>query len=383
MSTNDLSMQRAFTALLRSPVLVKDRSPELFALVRSSARRPVLTDWFASRLGYRLIVTETAARLFRPPLSGVVVAPVRTLGDSRRVPVLALLAAVVAESAEDITSTQDLSDRVRLLATRPDVNLAPYDPDRFAERQLFVAALQLLSNLGALHPVGRDAQEHEEGWAHRRNSVGNAYRVDRSLLLRLVEPAAADAALGRVDEPGLESEHIHRFGVMRRLVELPVCLLDDLSHGERSYLTSQRSRIVGWCTEMTGWTVEQRAEGLALIAEEESDTDIPFPRLRATDFATLMLLDRLHDRADDGRLLTEQDVAQAAADVRLHHPSAMTKELDSDGVVRDQAVELLTALDLLRPGTRPGLWWLSPAAARYRNPAVMAATRRIDEEEAG
>ncbi len=380
MNTDDLGLQRAFTALLRSPVLVRHRSPELYALVRSSARRPTLTEWFASRLGYRLVITDTAARLFRAPLVGTVVAPARLPGASRRVPVLALLAAVSAESAEDLTSTQDLSDRVRLLAGRPDVELAPYDPDRFAERQLFVAALQLLTELGALHPVGRDMQEQGEGWAHRRNSVGNAYRVDRSLLLRLVEPAAADAVLGRAGESGLESEHLHRFGVMRRLVELPVCLVEDLTPGERTYLMSQRSRIVGWCTEMTGWIVEQRAEGLALIAAEESDTDIPFPRLRATDFATLMLLDQLHDRADDDRHLTEHDVLIAAAEVRARHPRAMTKDLDSDGAVRDQALELLTALDLLRAGGRPGQWWLSPAAARYRSPVVVAATRRIDEE---
>lgn len=378
MNRDDLGLQRAFTALLRTPVLVRDRAPELFALVRSSARRPTLSEWFSSRLGYRLVVTENAARLFRPPLDGAVIAPNRLAGVSRRVPVLALLVAVAAEAAEDVTSTQDLSDRVRLLAARDDVHVAPYDPDRFAERQLFVAALQLLAELGALQAVGRGTQEQAEEWTHRRNVVGTAYRVDRSLLLRLVDPAASDVVAGRGDEAG--HEHVHRFGVMRRLVELPVCLVDDLSPGERTYLTSQRSRIVSWCTEMTGWTVEQRTEGLALIAADEADTDMPFPRLRAADFATLMLLDQLHDRMDGDRHLTGGDVLAAAAAVRADHPRAMTKDLDSDVAVCDQAVEMLTALDLLRPGTRPGLWWLSPVAARYRNPTVVAATRRIDEE---
>ena len=42
--------------------------------------------------------------LFRPPSGGVVVAPPRLTPGSRRVPVLALLAAMSAEDAEDVTT---------------------------------------------------------------------------------------------------------------------------------------------------------------------------------------------------------------------------------------------------------------------------------------
>jgi Protein of unknown function (DUF2398) len=57
------TVERAFTGLLARPVLDRWRQPELFALIRNPRHRPVLTDWFASRLGYRLVVTESAARL--------------------------------------------------------------------------------------------------------------------------------------------------------------------------------------------------------------------------------------------------------------------------------------------------------------------------------
>jgi uncharacterized protein (TIGR02678 family) len=384
--------QRAFAGLLAQPVLDRRRDPELFALVRNPRHRRVLIEWFATRLGYRLVVTESAARLFRLPLGNTlgtaVIAPRRHAAPSRRVLVLAVLAAAAAEDAEDVTTTQDLSDRVRVLTRHEDVEVAPYEPDRFAERQSFVKAVDLLVAAGALRPVGRDAEDRRDGWTHRQDAVGVAYEVERELLLRMVDPAALAAALGeRADhEPGVAVESTARFGVMRRLIELPLCLVDDLTEAERGYLASQRHRIVAWCTEMTGWVVEQRAEGLALIAAEERDTDLAFPRMRATDFATLMMIEELLDRSDGRGLLDDAQLNRAAAEVRARYPKAMTKELGTDVAVRERVVELLQALDLLRPTAgrdgRAG-WWLSPAAARFRNPRVVAVTSRLDEEGDG
>lgn len=377
MSRDAAERQRAFTGLLAHPVLDRKRHPEMFALVRNPRHRPALIEWFATRLGYRLVITDSGARLFRLPLGAVVVAPRRFAAPPRRVLVLAILAAACAEDTEDVTTTQDISDRVRALTAHDDVDLAPYDPDRFVERQLFVKAIALLVNAGALRPMTPGgAEEEREGWAHRRDAVGGAYEVERELLLRMVDPAALAAALDeRGDDPGVPREAVARFGLLRRLIELPVCLFDDLTESERVYLTSQRHRILAWCTEMTGWVVEQRAEGLALIAADEADTDLPFPRLRAVDFATLMLLDELRSRCDVQGELHDEQLELAAAAVRARYPKAMTKELDTDLAMRERAVELLAALDLLRP-TGKG-WWLSPAAARFRNPKVVAVTTSL------
>ena len=384
MSRDTAERQRAFTGLLAHPVLDRKRHPEVFALVRNPRHRPVLIEWFATRLGYRLVVTDSGARLFRLPLGNVVVAPRRFATTPRRVLVLAILAAACAEDTEDVTTTQDISDRVRALTSHDDVDLAPYDPDRFVERQLFVKAVALLVDAGALRPMTPGgAEEEREGWAHRRDTVGGAYEVERELLLRLVDPAALAAALDeRGDDAGEPRESIARFGLMRRLIELPVCLFDDLTDSERAYLVGQRHRILAWCTEMTGWVVEQRAEGLALIAVNEADTDLPFPRLRAVDFATLTLLDELRSRSDENGELDDEQLELAAAEVRARYPKAMTKELDTDLAMRERAVELLEALDLLRP-TGGGGWWLSPAAARFRNPKVVAVTASLLADGAG
>ena len=380
MNRDQVERQRAFTGLLSRPVLHRDRDPELFALVRHPQHRPVLIDWFDTRLGYRLVVTETAARLFRLPLDGVVVAPRRIASGSRRAIVLAVLAAAAAEDTEELTTTQELSDRVRVLSRHDDVDLAPYDPDRFLDRSTFVAALRLLVEVGPLRPVSTDAEGRREGWAHRRDELGGAYRVDRELLLRMVDPASLAAALGARYEDDPAPDPATRWSVMRRLIELPVCLLDDLTPAEAAYVAGQRHRLVAWCAEMTGWVVEQRREGMALVVDEDAGTDVPFPRLRAIDFATLMVLDELRSRLGAERRVSHGDVLAAAAEVRARYPRAMTKDLDSDEAVRDRAVELLSALDLVRPaGT--GSWWVSPAVERYRNPRVVSMAARIDAVE--
>jgi uncharacterized protein (TIGR02678 family) len=381
MTRDTAERQRAFTGLLAHPVLDRWRYPELFALVRNPRHRPVLVDWFKSRLNYDLVVTESAARLFRRPIGNDVVAPQRYAAPGRRVLTLAVLGAAVAEDAEDVTTTQELSDRVRVLTRRDDVGLAVYDADRFIDRSQFVKAVGLLVQAGVLRPVDRDDEDRREGWAHHRDAVGGAYEVVRQLLLRLVDPVALRAALGERGDDldrAAATDAASRYVVMRRLLELPACLLDDLGDAERTYLANQRHRIVAWCSEMTGWVVEQRAEGLALVASEETDTDLPFPRLRSVDFASLMVLEELRNRADEHGRVTEDQLMQAAAEVRFRHPKALTKELETDIATRDRAVELLRALDLLRPEDGGG-WWLSPPSARFRNPSVVSVTARLDE----
>ncbi|MFC3451386.1 DUF2398 family protein [Amycolatopsis speibonae] len=381
MNRDTAERQRAFTALLRSPVLDRFSRPEVWPLVR--IHRAVLGEWFAHRLGYRLVVTDSAARLFRLPLEGRVFAPQRFRPPARRVLVLAVLGAAAAEDAEDITTTQDLSDRVRALSAHEDVTLAPYDPDRFAERMLFAKAVQLLVSVGALRSTSRDDDEQREGWAHRRDAIGGAYEVRRELLLRMVDPVSLRAALtdGHDGEPPHESAA--RFGLMRRLLELPVMMYEDLTDAERVYLTSQRHRVLAWCAEMTGWPVEQRAEGMALIAAEEQDTDLPFPRLRAADFAALMVLDELIRGHGSGSVITAEDLGRAAAEVRARYAKAMTNELRTDDAVESIARDTLVALDLMRPAGSPDRWRLSAAAARYRDPRVVVVNARLDEEGMG
>lgn len=372
MSTDQAERREAFTGLLATPVVTRAARPRLWHLVRR--HRPVLDGWFADRLGYRLTVAEDTARLYRLPLDGHVVSPARPRPASRRILVLALLAAAAAEDADDLTTVQELSDRVRTLAARDDVPVSGYDPDRFSERQLFVRAVEVLSGLGVLQPTGRAGEEFLAGWAHRRDAIGGAYQVQRELLLRVVDPRSLAAAVGtRTAEPGAEDHR--RFVVMRRLIELPVCLLEDLTDAERAYLASQRGRMLDWCREMTGWEAEQRREGIALIASGDEGTDRPFPRLKAEHFGALMVLGYLLDR----ELADSEDVRAAAAEVAARYPRALTTSFREDPAdLAEAAVVILAELDLIRPAD--GGWRVMPVAARFRGPSVVIAQQRIEDE---
>ncbi|MFD7160930.1 DUF2398 family protein [Kribbella sp. NPDC059898] len=373
MSRDAVGRRRAFVGLLRHCVVTRFTQPELWPAV--FRHRSVLTEWFSERLGYRLMITDSAARLYRIPVAGEVAAPLRTDIASRRVLVLAVLVAAAAEDTDDITSMQDLSDRVRVLSRRDDTGLAPYDPDRYAERLLFVKAVRILADAGTLRPLNAAALEAGEGWAQRKDAVGGAYEIRREDLLRMVDPACLQVALG---EP---AGHVFspRYGVMRRLLELPVCLYDDLTDHERTYLTGQRRRLLSWCEEMTGWTPEERAEGIALVASDEDETDLPFPRLRAADFTTLMVLDELLREPGPGEPFDGERIELAAAEVAVRYSTALTVALREPAAMVGAAVETLGALDLLRSdGT---VYHLTPVAARFRDPAVADVTARFGTDD--
>jgi len=113
------------------------------------------------------------------------------------------------------------------------------------------------------------------------------------------------------------------------------------------------------------------------VASDEADTDLAFPRLRAVDVATLMVLDELLRDCGDKPVDTGA-VARAAAEIRARYPKAMTNELRADGALETITVDMLVALDLLRPAGDHNGWRLTPAAARYRNPTVVSVTTLLD-----
>ncbi|WP_327640791.1 TIGR02678 family protein [Kribbella sp. NBC_00482] len=372
MTLERLGRQRAFVGLLRHPVVTRSEHAELWPVVYR--HRDVLSDWFVNRLGYRLVMTDSAARLYRLPSDAPVLSPVPIERPSRRVLVLAILAAAAAEDAEDISSTQELSDRVRVLSRQEEAGLAPYQPDRYAERQLFVKALRVLQGMGALRPMTPSTADAGDGWAQQQDAVGDVFDVDRELLLQLIDPVclrtAVDSGLADEQEPS------PRYGVLRRLLELPVCLYQDLTEAERTYLVSQRRRLLSWCEEMTGWTPEERAEGIALVTADPEDSDLPFPRLRTVDFTTLMILDVLLRDVGPGETFDLNRLERAAVDVTVRYPRATTVQLQAEGAMAAAAVETLCALDLLRASE--GVFELTPVAARFRDPAVVETTALLD-----
>ncbi len=376
MTSQDEDCQTAFTTLLRNPVIDRSAHSNVWAIIRRPGQQKILREWFSYRLGYRLIVTKDSVRLHRTPNRAIVTAPRRIALSSRRELVLALLSAVAAESAADRFSTQELSDQVRLLSQQGDVGVTPYDPDQHAERKIFARGLVHLVQAGALRPLTSELDA--DSWATRSSGVGQAFEIRRESLLRLVAQPNLLAATGQIPAVEQDCGAVHRHAVLRRILELPVCYYADLSEGERAYLTQQRHRVVAWCVEMTGWSVEQRREGFALIAETELDTDLPLPGKKAAHYVTTLVLDQLLQEHGCEEKFSGADLLAAVSEVRARHPKAMTKSLDGDQQVADFAHESLCALDLLRIDPASGDFQLTPAAHRYCGPKITFSAARLE-----
>ncbi len=286
--------QRAVRLLLTHP-MVSDTEPDpaTFAVLRREA--PLLQQWFAEHLGYRLVVETDLARLSRRPVPGRLPRPALTRSgtafDPRRYTLLCLLLSAL-ERLEVQTVLSELAGKVEMLS-KSEPELSPLDLTRYAERAAFVDAVRFLVELGVLALVAGD-----EGRFLDAQPEGDALYDIRSRrlaqVLTVVLPPSTVAEpedLGREIYPdttdGANRRLRHR--LLRRLIEEPALYQADLDSDELAYLRSQRPRLAKIATLLTGLEVEVRQEGLALLDPDGELTDLPFPATGTVPHAALLL----------------------------------------------------------------------------------------------
>ena len=98
-----------------------------------------------------------------------------------------------------------------------------------------------------------------------------------------------------------------RHQLARRLLDDPVVYVDTLDAETRAYFVNQRGAMAARLCEATGLVAEQRAEGLALIDEAGSLTDVAMPAEGTEAHVTLLVAEFLAERA------RRQDGVPAAA----------------------------------------------------------------------
>lgn len=160
--------QETFVRLLATPLSTARTDPALFAGILR--HRATLGDW-AGRLGYRLVITGTVARLHRDPAGPqLTAAPPPWDPPPRRDLVLLALLAAACEGTDSTTTVQELSDEVRALSADPGSRLSAYDPDRRPERQAFVRGVGPAHRSGHPGPphLRRVAAAAVGGGGHRR-----------------------------------------------------------------------------------------------------------------------------------------------------------------------------------------------------------------------
>ena len=288
---------QALRALLAAPFVGADEPA--YALLRRHERE--LARMLQSTYGYQLEVGSTAARASGPPTPEGLRRPLRirpasisgrqrppdewpALGD--RACVLLLLTLVALERGGAQTAIAELARNVERAGADVEPRLS-VDFRARSERVAFADGLDLLCTWGVLeHTSGS-----RESYARREQGEDEAlFTVDRRrLALLLRDPAIAleSTTLEQLlDEtwrypPTPEGENRARSEQLaRRLTEDPALLLSDLDDQERTYFLGQRARIESAVATATGYQVERRAEGSALIVNDRSFTDVAVPDQR-------------------------------------------------------------------------------------------------------
>lgn len=398
---DELSRGRAeaVRTLLGRPLLHQAADPQAFALVVQ--HRSWLVPWFDETCGWRLHVDvrDGVARLHkrsdRPDASRPAVRPRRSRSaqrpfDRRRYQLLCL---VCADLVRRPATTISLLAAELESVTRADPALDAFEPaERQTERRAFVDALNLLASWGVLRASGGDVAEFVD------DPDANAIvEVDQSRLHQLVASAIAPSTLGDElaplaadpaallareprygtaadDDPDADEQQRNRWrrhSLARRLLDDPAVYLDELTDGQRDYLTSQAGRQ--WLRTKVaeaGFVLEERAEGWAAIDPDALATDrvFPAPGDNAKQ-AALLLLDRLveHDQAGERRLLSRSvDELQTYVVGLLDRYGGWAKQArDGDGPARltGDAVRVLTDMGLVT--VIDGLVTPRPMLARY------------------
>ncbi len=378
--------QVALRALLARP-FVGAREPE-FALIRR--HEAALARTCQELLGYRLELGSTAARAMGPPTPAGLGRPLRIRPQSAsgrarptdehpvlsdRAALLLLLTLVALERGGTQTAIAELAREVE----RAGADVEPpvlVDFRERPERVAFADGLDLLCDWGVLEHTSGSRQSY----SRREQDADEALlTVDRRRLALLVRAPAQALTATSVDElldesarhpPTPEGENRARGErLARRLVEDPALVLADLDEVDREYFRGQRARLEGGVREATGWAVERRAEGSAVVVDDRALTDVPFPTNATIKQLALLLCDVLA-QAPRERPLSDAEIRAAVRDLLARHREHWQRDPGDPAEVdaaAHAAMSVLIDLDLMAPAPGGGVS-PRPAVARFRSP---------------
>jgi uncharacterized protein (TIGR02678 family) len=391
-SVRELDDRAERTEALRALLVVPfvDAGDPAYALIRRHEQE--LATTLQTSFGYQLEVGSTAARAAGLPTPDGLRRPLRirpaSVSGRQKPPdewpalsdrgcVLLLLTLTALERGGAQTAIADLARDVELAGTDVDPPVTVVFRER-AERLAFADGLDLLCYWGVLeHTSG----SHESYARAEQREDEALFTVDRRrLALLLRDPVAAleaESLEQLIDEsaryaPTPEAENRARFErLARRLAEDPALLLDDLTDDERGYFLGQRARIETAVADATGYQVERRAEGSALIVEGRAFTDVPFPTNSTTKQVALLLCDTLA-ATPPGASLSDEAVRDAVADLIAKHGDHWRRDRDDPAQLAHLTIavaDVLVAAGLARRTDAGGLQ-PTPLAARFREPVL-------------
>lgn len=395
-------LQRAARILLARP-LVTVADGDDFRLIRRW--ETVLRNEFGQKLGYRLDVSRSAARLLRRPST---LSPDRgaRLSSGRNERVLSrwvyiylclVLAALETPGTQVLAS--ELFDRIEQGA-RGNAELQ-LDAKEYVQRRAFRDAIRYLEQLGVL--ILRDGDvESLARLPSATDTVGQVlFDIDRDAAAMclvaspsiLREVRSIDDFIAEPVPTSIEARRRQaRQRLNRRLLDQPVVMLDDLDDDETELAWRNRRREAENISRLTGCSVELRREGMALI--DHTVQPISRRRFPASDgvaHAALLWLDDMlgADAADDAdhhehgaphRAVDAASVDESWQRVQDRYGSRFGKAaVEKPESFRAECVDLLAELGLVRSeADRDSRLAICAFASRFRADATIVGAAASD-----
>ena len=298
-----------FRAALRALLMTPLMSPvhEDFVAVRRQA--DPLHEWFARETGWALSIGREGARLYKRPAD--LASPTRGLPEyNRRRYVLLCLACAVLERAEPQVTLRLLGERLLCLAAEPALSSLGFTFTLAVhhERRELVAVCRTLLNLSVLQRVAGDEDAFVQAGGDQADALYDVHRPALAGMLAAVRgpstwpsgesPITLDERLhALVDEHVADSDEGRRTAlrrqIARRLLDDPAVYIETLDSESRAYFVNQRGAMAARLCDAVGLVAEQRAEGLALVDEAGSLTDVAMPAEGTDAHVTLLVAEYL------------------------------------------------------------------------------------------
>ncbi len=375
--------RQALGALLQHPLMSAGGALSVeFGLVRRHAGW--LREWLARHPGWSLQIDSETARLRKTPAqladaTRPACEPASELPFSRRRYVLLCLALAALERADRQTTLGRLAEAIVGFATADPVlatagmtfTLLGQD-----QRRDLVHVIRFLLGLRVLVRVHGDEQQY---LVSRGDVLYNVNRPALAAMLNVkrgpstIEETALDRRLGAlVDEPIPDTDESRnrrlRSQLTRKLLDDPIVYYDELTEGERTYLSSQRAFLLAQIEEATGLIPEVRSEGIAMVDETGDLTDLGLPEEGTEGHLALLLAEHLAEcaRRDGAVAVGHAALRRHVAELVAQHRTHWRKDVAEPGAelaLTERTVTRLEALRLVRR-TEDGVVPL-PALGRY------------------
>ena len=353
----------AVRALLMTPLMAP--AHEDFAAVRRNA--DALRDWFARETGWTLQIEREGARLFKRPAD--LASPVRGLtGYDRRRYVLLSLACAILERADAQITLCLLGERLLQLAA--ELTLVQggftFTLETHRERRELVTVCRTLLDLGILQRVVGDEEAFVSGGGEQADAL---YDVQRRMLAGMLAAVRGPSTWAPEEAPGSLEERLHamvdehvadsdegrrtalRHQLARRLLDDPVVYLETLDPESRTYFANQRGPMAARLCDAAGLVAEQRAEGLALVDEAGSLTDVAMPAEGTEAHATLLVAEHLAAacrRLPSAEIVRQQDVVDFLREVKARYGRYWRKSAREAGAEHELAATAIERLEKLQ-----------------------------------